>query len=207
MKGDPRGLEIPARHAQRQETVACLPREGKRLWVWETRETHTQEQHPLRFRRIHRLIERTVDRQGQMLWLPELEYAFWDTTLPSGDTPQAVITLYQDHGTHEQFHSEYKTDLDLERLPSGKFATHDLILSLARLAYNVLRLIGQSALLSDDAPVRHPAKRRRLKTVIQELITVSAKLLKHARQTVLNFGRQCPAFVVFQRLYGAWSTA
>jgi hypothetical protein len=25
-----------------------------------------------------------------------------------------VIGLYQDHGTHEQFHSEFKTDLDLE---------------------------------------------------------------------------------------------
>jgi hypothetical protein len=207
VKGNPRGLAIPALHAQRQDTLACLPRAGKRLWVWETQESHTQHQQSLSCRRIHCLIERTVDRHGQILLLPELEYAFWDTTLPISHTPQAVIELYQDHGTHEQFHSEYKTDLDLERLPSGKFATNDLILSLAMLAYNVLRLMGQSALLSADAPVRHPAKRRRLKTVIQELITVSAKLVKHARQTFLNFGRQCPAFVVFQRLYGAWSTA
>jgi hypothetical protein len=156
---------------------------------------------------MHRLIERTVDRHGQLLLLPELEYAFWDTTLPDTLTPQAVIELYQDPGTHEPFHSEYKTDLDLERLPSGQFATNDLILSLAMLAYNVLRLMGQAALLSAEAPVRHPAKRRRLKTVIQELITVSAKLVKHARQVFLNFGRHCPAFVVFQRLYAAWSTA
>ena len=28
-----------------------------------------------------------------------------------------VIDLYKHHGTHEQFHSEIKTDLDLERLP------------------------------------------------------------------------------------------
>lgn len=61
-----------------------------------------------------------------------------------------------------QFHSEFKTDLDLERLPSGKFATNDLVLTLAALAYNVLRLMGQSALLCPDAPVRHAAKRRRL---------------------------------------------
>ncbi len=47
-----------------------------------------------------------------------------------------------------------KPDLDLERLPSGKFATKDVILSLAMLVYNVLRLIGQGALLSDDAPIR-----------------------------------------------------
>jgi hypothetical protein len=36
-----------------------------------------------------------------------------------------VVELYYDHGTSEQFHSEIKTDLDLERLPAGKFATND----------------------------------------------------------------------------------
>lgn len=82
----------------------------------------------------------------------ELEYAFWDTTLPASHTPQGVIKLYQDHGNHEQFHSEYTTDLDLERLPSGKFATNDLIPSLAMLAYNVLRLMGQSALYCRPTP-------------------------------------------------------
>ena len=30
------------------------------------------------------------------------------------------------HGTSEQFHSEFKTDLDIEQLPSGKFATNAL---------------------------------------------------------------------------------
>ncbi|MGV0036717.1 MAG: hypothetical protein ACNYPE_17840 [Candidatus Azotimanducaceae bacterium WSBS_2022_MAG_OTU7] len=29
--------------------------------------------------------------------------------------------LYADHGTSEQFHREFKTDMDIERLPSGKF--------------------------------------------------------------------------------------
>jgi hypothetical protein len=209
VKGNPRGLDIQTLYAQRLDggAIACLPREGKRMWLWETRQTHECKTQALVFRRLHRLIERTVDVHGQVLLLPQLEYAFWDTTLPTTFRPSDVIELYQDHGTHEQFHSEFKTDLDLERLPSGKFATNDLILSLAMLAYNVLRLMGQSALLSDDAPVRHPAKRRRLKTVIQELITVSAKLVKHARQTFLNFGRHCPAFVVFNRLYDEWSTA
>jgi hypothetical protein len=209
VKGNPRGLDLQSLYDQRLAAgaIACLPREGKRLWVWETAETSRREGHTLAFRRIHRLIERTIDRHGQGALLPELEYAFWDTTLPADFRPSAVIALYADHGTHEQFHSEFKTDLDLERLPSGKFATNDLILSLAMLAYNVLRLIGQGALLSDDAPVRHPAKRRRLKTVIQELITVSAKLVAHARQAFLNFGRHCPAFVVFHQLYDQWSTA
>jgi hypothetical protein len=41
---------------------------------------------------------------------------------------------------------------------------------------------------------------------MQELITVSAKLVDHARRKILAFGRHCPAFVVFHRLYEAWST-
>ena len=37
------------------------------------------------------------------------------------------------------------TYLDLERLPSGKFATNALIMALGAFAYNILRLIGQRA--------------------------------------------------------------
>jgi hypothetical protein len=74
------------------------------------------------------------------------------------------------------------------------------------LAYDVLRLIGQSALLSEDASVRHSAKRQRLKTVIHEIINVSAKVVFHARKPILKFGRHSPAFSVLQRLHGQWST-
>ena len=210
VKGNPRrSIDIQALHAGRADglAIACLLREGKRMWIWETRETNARDGQVLSHRRIYRLIERTVTAQGQSLLVPEIEFDFWDTTLPASFRPVEVISLYQDHGTHEQFHSEFKTDLDLERLPSGKFATNSCILSLSGLAYNVLRLMGQSALLCEDAPVRHTAKRRRLKTVIQELIYVSAKVVAHARSKILNFGRHCPAFTVFDRLYGQWSTA
>lgn len=41
-----------------------------------------------------------------------------------------IIVLYSDHVTHEPFTARIKTNLDLERLFSGMFATHDLILTL-----------------------------------------------------------------------------
>jgi hypothetical protein len=210
IKGNPRrSIDIQALYAQRvdSQAIACLSREGKRMWVWEAQETNVHDRQVLSHRRIYRLVERTVNAQGQALLVPEIEFDFWDTTLPASFRPNEVIRLYEDHGTHEQFHSEFKTDLDLERLPSGKFATNRCILSLSGLAYNVLRLMGQSALLGEDAPVRHPAKRRRLRTVIQELIYVSAKVVAHARSKILNFGRHCPAFAVFNRLYVQWSSA
>ena len=90
-----------------------------------------------------------------------------------------IIALYADHGTHEQFHSEFKTDLDLERLPSGKFDSNYVVCGLAALTMNILRLMGQAGLHGPDAPVRHPAKRRRLKTVMQELIYRAGRLIEH----------------------------
>uniref|UniRef100_UPI000A40DBE0 transposase n=1 Tax=Vreelandella aquamarina TaxID=77097 RepID=UPI000A40DBE0 len=99
-----------------------------------------------------------------------------------------MIKRYQAHATHEQFHSEIKTDLDLERLPSGKFATNDLILHLAQLAYNILRLMGQLGMTGELSPVRHPAKRRRIRTVLQELVHRAALVIHKARQIILDFG-------------------
>lgn len=42
-----------------------------------------------------------------------------------------MSALHAQHGTHEQFHAEFKTDLDLTRLPSGKFDTNALVCGLA----------------------------------------------------------------------------
>jgi hypothetical protein len=111
-----------------------------------------------------------------------------------------LFALYHDHGTSEQFHSEIKNDLDLERLPSGKFATNDLVLHLGIFAYNILRLLGQFSLPLKVVPLRKKAQRRRLRTVIQNLITIASRLVHHARQVKLRFGRHCPWYQAFRYL-------
>jgi hypothetical protein len=70
------------------------------------------------------------------------------------------------------------------------------------LAYNILRWIGQTGLLGPDAPPRAPAKRRRLRTVMQELMYVAARLISTGRRLKLAFGYGCPIINVFRRLYG-----
>jgi hypothetical protein len=134
-----------------------------------------------------RVTERTIDKKGQQLLIPDIELEGWWTSLAVHESE--VIELYKDHGTHEQFHSEIKTDLDLERLPSGKFATNNAILHLGMFVYNCLRLLGQLGLTGEISPVRHPAKRRRLKTVLQEIMFRAAQFIDHARKLVLDFGR------------------
>lgn len=70
-----------------------------------------------------------------------------------------------------------------------------MILHLAAFAYNCLRLLGQVGLTGEIAPIRHPAKRRRIKTVLQEIMYRAAKFVAHARRLVLDFGRNVAAHV------------
>jgi hypothetical protein len=176
------------------------PRPGKQVAVFTKRIQQEHEGKSYTFTRVMRLIERSIDKRGQILLVPELEIEGWWTSL---DLPEEqVIKLYEGHGLSEQFHSEFKTDLDLERLPSGKFATNALVMSLAALVYNVLRFIGQTALLGVKAPMRHAAKRRRIKTVMQELVYLAARLVNSGRRLKLRLSRHCPAFEVFKDLYG-----
>lgn len=66
-----------------------------------------------------------------------------------------VIGLYHAHGECEQFHSEIKTDMDVERLPSGKFETNELVLELTILVYNILRMIGQESIGRKGTETKH----------------------------------------------------
>ncbi len=155
-------------------------------------------------RQVYKVVERTIRRDGQTLLFPEIEFESYWVSLPN--KPEEIIELYHDHGTSEQFHSELKTDLDLERFPSGKFKTNDLILHLGCLTYNLLRLIGQETLKTDDAPLKKKVFRRRIKTVIQNIITLASKMVKHARRVALKFGNHSPWFSTFKRIYSSLST-
>jgi len=148
---------------------------------------------------VYQVIERTITAKGQYLLLPEIEVESYWTSL--SHEPDIIIKQYHQHGTSEQYHSEIKTDMGLERFPSGKFATNQLLLHCTLIAYNCLRLIGQTANASPGIPLRKAAQRRRLKTVIQNLIYLAARLVRHARRYQLTFGRWSPWFPSFVFVY------
>jgi hypothetical protein len=180
--------------------TVTTPRAGKRVGLLVVDEPMQVNGSVYPCKRIVRVIERTTDRHGQLLLTPDITLEGWWTDLDM--EPEQVIALYRDHATSEQFHSEFKTDLDLERLPSGKFATNALVMALGAFAYNILRAIGQMGLLGQFAPIRHPAKRRRIRTVIQELIYLAGRLISTGRRLILRFSRHCPVFAAFQGVYG-----
>lgn len=119
--------------------------------------------------------------------LPNLEItieAYW-TSLDWD--PEAIQEFYQQRGTSEQFHSELKTDLDLERLPSGKLQANQHILDLGMIAYNILRLLGQQMLATDQVPGRKAdSARLRLRTVLNSLIYMAGRVVRHARRQILR---------------------
>lgn len=205
IKWNPRRAPVEAVAAKRvadADTLWCHWREGKRTCQWSeviALEGVGSEAKPVR--RVYRLTERTIDKHGNALLLPAYKLEGWTTTLPASFSCAEIIALYCDHGTHEQFHAEFKSDMDLERLPSGKFDTNFLVCALAAVAMNILRLIGQGALISKDAPLRHKAKRRRMKTVMQEIMFKAARMIKHAGRWILGLGANDSAYTVFERLH------
>ena len=220
IKWNPRNAPVETLAAQRcadTNTSWTALRAGKRECVWsealsaiEVANTQAQDGHPRwrrPLRRVYRITERTIDKRGNALLLPEYVLEGWTTTLGPEISCEAVIALYRDHATHEQFHAEFKTDMDLRRLPSGKFATNHLVCALAAVAMNLLRIVGQHTLHESDSPMRKTALRRRIKTVMQEMMFKAARIISHARGRVLGLSGSDSGFAVFERAFGKFKAA
>ena len=165
------------------------PRDGKTVYIGSDWKTVTSKQFNKEFtlRTGYEITERTIDKYGQFNLVPDVEVETWWTNL--GDPDEEIIRLYHVHGECEQFHSEVKTDMDLERLPTGKFATNALILELGMIAYNILRMIGQGTIGERAPRQKRNVKRRRLRTVISNLIMMAGHITMHARQLITGLGR------------------
>lgn len=154
---------------------------------------------------IFKVTERYM-KKDQKLLFPEIEVETYWCGMDKME-PVEVIELYHDHGTSEQFHSELKSDMGIERLPSGHFASNDLVLHLGMLSYNILRIIGQEwAEDNETESLRLPrtrrkkVTRRRLRTVVQDLIYMAGRLIKTGRQYFISFGQLNPFAGLWERI-------
>lgn len=179
------------------------PRQGKTIFTGEASHIPVAGRENLPVFATFEVMERKIDKHGQELLIPDIEVnTFW-TNLP--DDAATVINLYHAHGTSEQYHSEIKSDLSFERMPSGKFATNSLLLVLAMLAFNALRILGQSALkMKEVLPRKFKVQRRRLRSVMQDLIYIACKRTRHSGSIFLKLGRHCPWFDVFRQLHAMY---
>ena len=183
------------------------PRDGKDVYIgsdWKEITYQAQDgttKHAT-IRMGYEVIERTIDKKGQFLLIPDIEANVWWTN--TGFTDREVIEHYHAHGESEQFHSELKTDMDPERLPSGKFETNELVLELAILSYNILRMTGQESLGKRNPHLKHAVKRRRHRTVINNLINMACHVTEHARKLIIGLGKSNVWRDVFRHVYYAF---
>jgi hypothetical protein len=73
---------------------------------------------------------------------------------------------------------------------------------MAAVAMHILLLIGQNALVGKDAPPRHPARRRRMKTVMQEIKFKAGRMIKRAGRWDLGLDANDIACTMFERPCG-----
>ena len=165
------------------------PREGKTIYIGSDWKTVTSKQFKQEFtlRAGYEITERTTNKYGQFMFPTDIEVETWWTNL--GETDREIIRLYHAHGECEQYHSEIKTDMDIERLPSGKFDTNALVLELTIIAYNILRMIGQGTIGGRAPRQKCDVKRRRMRTVISNLIMMASHITTHARQLIMGLGK------------------
>ena len=209
---------------------------GKTRWLGKTERIVDGIEQPVTI--FFDITEETRDASGQSLAVPDIDIeTYWtnvfesscsentsekgrpneadDSTSVQSQQAKLVIESYHQHGESEQFHSEYKTDLDMERLPSGKFATNALIMLLGMIAFNIIRICGQESLIAITqlkqvgeslAFHRKPGIfRRRIRTVLLDIMYLASHVTSSSRYTWLSFGRCCPLSSVFKWLYQKFS--
>lgn len=181
--------------------VAHEPRPGKTVYIGScTRFMDDGRGNLEPWRIVFEVTVRTITAKGEQLLLPELAADTYWTDLR--EHPETVIDLYHAHGTSEQFHSELKSDMDVERLPSGKFKTNATVLQTAMMAFNALRRIGQGLLmLKDRLGLTMEVQRLRLRSVLRDIMYLACKYVERSRGYFLKISHSSHWLFAVQCLY------
>ena len=145
-------------------------------------------------------VKEVFRKKGQLQLMPTVEvFSAW-TTLDESFSDQEVLKLYRSRGTSEQFHSEFKSEMDMERLPSGKFKVNSTFLLMGMLTYNMLRVLAQDMVINRTLGLKK-ATRRRIKTVMNSVIFMSCRLVKSPRSLIMQLGCSRPWYEWFASLF------
>lgn len=187
-------LSIAKEHAQSVESYATRREKGRIYRGFIIKEVGKNK------RKVRQIFEVTevLSKDSSYLLIPEVRVCILWTNLEI-DAEQA-LDLYRKRGTSEQYHSEFKTELDMERLPSGKFAVNAAFLSLGMLVYNMLRVISADLVIAGALGLK-TATRRRVKTVIGSILSMSGRITRHARKVILHVSCPEPWFDVISDLF------
>lgn len=126
----------------RKHGTCSSEREGKNVYFGSVAETNTTAGAKKPAYYVFKLIETTIDKNGQILLIPEYEADVYMTTLDI--PPEAVPRLYGEHlKACKSLRREFMFDLGFKQLPSRNKKTNELALHFGLYAYNLLRFAGQ----------------------------------------------------------------
>jgi hypothetical protein len=143
-------------------------------------------------------VTEIVSKNRRGLIIPESRVCLLWTSLES--EAYEVLRLYRDRGTSEQYHSELKTDLGMERLPSGKFLVNAAYLSLGMLVYNMMRVMSDHMIGYSELGLKKAA-RRRTSTIMNCFINICARFVRHARYVSIYINSPSKWFEMFNIFY------
>jgi len=195
-------LSLAKAHGEANET----PREGKKVYYGTAEHCipggEASSQDPLTC--VYKVTERSIGSDGHALLIHELEVDLYWTNLAV--SPQEVIAQYHDHATSEQFHSEIKSDMGIERFPSKSFLVNELFFMAGMIAYNILRTLDSRVMdVVEDWPMFYRKKgrkqsRRRVGSIMRDFILVASKVVKHAGKVTLKLAESWPWTTALKRV-------
>lgn len=148
--------------------------------------------------------ERRCEANSQMLLTPEVSVETYWTNLTT--TEKQVEAVYHMHGTMEQYHAELKSDMGIERLPSGKFHANTLHLLCGMIAFNLLRLVGMRMLESGMTPGKR-GRRLRLRTVLQSVMYMAGAIVHHSGRVIVKICSHHAWAQAFMWTHASYSSA
>ena len=166
-----------------------IPRFGLEIYRYEKTVEREFSKEKQLFREVTIVKSEEYDEYFQRNLLPKITLeSFW---VKLDADIKMVAKLYHDQGTMEQYHSEFKTDLRLERLPSQKFLCNETILQMGEIAFNLLRNIGDQMLNFDEIPKKKKrGMRLKINTVIQNLMYMAGHFIRRKTEAVLKIYRK-----------------
>ena len=152
----------------------------------------SQEQ--IRNRERQRFIAVRKKRIQLDVWEGEYVYQVIVTNDPSSDLSKVMKAHRGRCGSVEFANAELKTGCGMDHMPANNFSVNAAWFSLGVLTHNLLKLI-QRHLLPEKM------KKIEIRTLRFRFLRLAALVIRKARQTILKFSKNHPAFEIYQQ---AW---
>ena len=140
-------------------------------------------------------------KNGRQLLVPEMTlFSAWTSLESEWFTDKEVLRLYRLRGTSEQYHAEFKSEMDMERPPSGDLTVNNAFLRMGMLTHNMLKVIALDLAGAQGLGLK-TATRRRIRTVINSVILMAGRVVKGSRYLKMQLACSKQWFEWFQAIF------